>query len=997
MPDRRAVLQPSVDDISRSFDFFHDSGAAIELRVLNSDRGTISGYFDDRDKFVSAASALAFRGPGSYITINPADVNLLGRAYNHVMFHAKLTTADAHIVRRRFALIDFDAVRIAGISASNAEHSFAIERLENTMSFLRSEGFPDGASGDSGNGGHALYYLDLPNNDHSRQLLQNFLKALARRMDDDRVKIDQAVFNASRISKLYGTPVRKGDDLPDRPHRLSRWLKIPEKLQPIPIELLEAFAKTAAEPHRPITNGSSPPRKPPENAPKFDLDNFIARHNIGTRPPEPYDGGRIFRLLCCVFNAEHKDRDAAIIERADGTLCYNCFHSSCSSRTWRDVRELYEGPRPRDNGAPPSGTSSSSPPTPSPSTASPQPPPPSTPSPPPSAAPPPPPSPPPPSTPPPLSPPPPSSASTNGAGVSSLSVIDAGDYQLRCIAAESLIALQAANQAALASGRDDRALFTRGGQIVEIVKLGNRTLILDATESMVRRRLSLAADYVKYTRDGARGVPPPAELPRAVMDTHPGEGWGLLPVDAVVEVPTFRPDGTILDREGYDSATRLYYAPGPGLKNIRVPLFPSREEIRAAVELLKEMLIDFPFVDEASRSNVVAALLTLFVRRLIRGCVPALALDATTQGSGKTLIAKIISLILTGQEAVLHAAPSEPEEWRKKLTAILRYGPGLMVFDNIVHPLSSDALSCALTSGVYADRILGVSNTIEMPVRCLTILTGNNIRAVADMVRRLIWARQDPQTPLPENRSGFKHPDLEKWVLANRTGLIEGILTVIRAWFAAGQPKADIRRGSFDDWAQTVGGILENAGIDHFLENRSASYATDADVSEFGAFLLEIREVLPDPFLTIELVKILANPVVTYDKVREALPDWMREKQRDEGQFCAFLGNVFSKRLDKRNSPSGVYVTREGYTGGKARWKIVVPNPQGQASATAATRSEANDDPRDEDVPPPPPRRAAPVEAPEPITFNIKGRGPVSFPSQEAADGFRNAHPEVIE
>jgi hypothetical protein len=483
--------------------------------------------------------------------------------------------------------------------------------------------------------------------------------------------------------------------------------------------------------------------------------------------------------------------------------------------------------------------------------------------------------------------------SADRAGPSGRPVIDAGDYQLREIVVESLTALRAANQASLASGRDNCALYTRGGQIVEIVQVDQRPVILDATDSMVRRHLSLAADYVRYTKNDVVGVPPPPDVTRGVIDTHPAEDWGLMPVDAVVAVPTFRPDGTIIDREGYDSSTRLYYAPGPGLKNIRVPLFPTDAEVRAAVELLKETFINFPFVDEASRTNVIAALITLFVRALIRGCVPALALDAVTQGSGKTLVAKTIALILTGQEAVLHAAPKEQEEWRKTLTAILRYGPALVVFDNLIHPLSSDALSCALTSGVYADRILGFSETVEIPVRCLIVCTGNNLKAVGDMERRVFWARQDPKVTDPENRSEFKHPELEQWVLAHRGSLIEAILTLIRAWFVAGEPRADLRRGSFDDWAQTVGGILRNAEIHHFLENRTASYAADADVEEFGAFLLAIKEVLEEPFLTIELVKILSDPLPCHDKLREALPDWMREKSKDEGQFCAFLGNVF--------------------------------------------------------------------------------------------------------
>ena len=44
----------------------------------------------------------------------------------------------------------------------------------------RSQGFPEPLLGDSGNGGHLVYGLDLPNDEASRLLVENFLKAVAR-------------------------------------------------------------------------------------------------------------------------------------------------------------------------------------------------------------------------------------------------------------------------------------------------------------------------------------------------------------------------------------------------------------------------------------------------------------------------------------------------------------------------------------------------------------------------------------------------------------------------------------------------------------------------------------------------------------------------------------------------------------------------------------------------------------------------------------------------
>ena len=88
----------------------------------------------------------------------------------------------------------------------------------------------------------------------------------------------------------------------------------------------------------------------------------------------------------------------------------------------------------------------------------------------------------------------------------------------------------------------------------------------------------------------------------------------------------------------------------------------------------------------------------------------------------------------------------------------------------------------------------------------------------------------DPQVDRPWNRSGFKHPDIMHWVTDNRAKLVRAILTLIRAWMAAGRPYHATRLGSFDAWSMTVGGILDVAGIGGFLGNLDQFYeAADTD------------------------------------------------------------------------------------------------------------------------------------------------------------------------
>ena len=63
---------------------------------------------------------------------------------------------------------------------------------------------------DSGNGGHALYRIDLPNDEEAVALLQRCLDALALVWDGDGVTIDTSVFNARDSGNCTGPKLARG-------------------------------------------------------------------------------------------------------------------------------------------------------------------------------------------------------------------------------------------------------------------------------------------------------------------------------------------------------------------------------------------------------------------------------------------------------------------------------------------------------------------------------------------------------------------------------------------------------------------------------------------------------------------------------------------------------------------------------------------------------------------------------------------------------------------
>jgi hypothetical protein len=214
--------------IREALDVLFEPDHVAELRAFKGKR-TASGYFDDHDALAREAERLDKERYQVYVTLNEVNPDLLARAANRVKEYPKSTTSDNDIVWRRWLPLDFDPVRPSDVSSTEEEKKAAELRAREVREYLREQSWPDPVVGDSGNGFHLLFRIDLPNTQESRDLVKSVLEALAFRFDDERVKVDTGVHNAARIWKLYGTVARKGDFVQNRPHRRSTVLRVPIK------------------------------------------------------------------------------------------------------------------------------------------------------------------------------------------------------------------------------------------------------------------------------------------------------------------------------------------------------------------------------------------------------------------------------------------------------------------------------------------------------------------------------------------------------------------------------------------------------------------------------------------------------------------------------------------------------------------------------------------------------------------------------------------------
>jgi hypothetical protein len=482
---------------------------------------------------------------------------------------------------------------------------------------------------------------------------------------------------------------------------------------------------------------------------------------------------------------------------------------------------------------------------------------------------------------------------------------------------------------ALLEANDPPQLFVRSGQLARIGKdEEDEPIVQEVGEARLRHHMSRAANFVRTGRDGeVVHVSPPEDV---VKDVLAHTAWPFPPLVGVSRVPFFRLDGTLATQAGYDSATKIFHAPAPGL-SVDVPENPARGDVRRALAVVEECIGDFPYADEASAANTVALVLTPILRTVIPGPVPLAAVDKPTPGTGGSLLADVVALISTGRPAGMASAPRDDEEARKQITSALRAGSTVITIDNVSGELSAPSLARALTAEVWEDRLLGRSEQLKLPQRATWLASGNNLKLGGDIPRRSYWIRLDAKTEKPWERKGFRHPNLKEYACENRGKLVSALLTLGRAWFAEGCPEAEDAPplGGFEGWVSTVGGVLANLEMRGFLQNLNELYERSGDdAGDWEQFLATWREEYRDsPKKTAEIASELYRD--EGKELRAALPeDLATLVEAKDPHLSRKLGKAFSAREDRRYGAEGLHLRRAGKEQRAVRWTVASTSPE---------------------------------------------------------------------
>ncbi len=491
--------------------------------------------------------------------------------------------------------------------------------------------------------------------------------------------------------------------------------------------------------------------------------------------------------------------------------------------------------------------------------------------------------------------------------------------------------------------------FQRGGQLVRCVPSPNGVRILavtrEAVDDILNRRICF-----KIRKENDDGPPieikesAPAWLSKNIVEL---QHWpGIRELEAVHHGPFIRPDGTVGGlRPGYDPVSKGWIDTTEDWSELEIP--PTEQQAQDAASTLLGVVDEFPFESTASAAVWIAAILTRVARAAFNGPSPLFVISASTPGSGKTLLSRLISLIADGRSPGMKTLSSSEEETRKMLTSSLMEGETILVFDNVNKAVQSPALDGFLTSTRWSDRVLGTSQIITLPNLTVPILTANNGTLGSDTARRSLVIRLSPLEERPEDRC-FKINDLDAYVREHRQKLLIAAIRILQWHFLRGCPQNETyvdedvdsnvvvrpvkRFGSFEAWSATVRQAAIGVGLPDPLASAQALEVVDDGRANCRMFL----ECWRDWNATWQgsarqLIEALFTESGDFTepalRFQDAILQFL-EKDGPDGEkpSAEVLGRAIGK-IKGRNF-SNLKVEWMGHSSSGTRWRLTQVNPQ---------------------------------------------------------------------
>ncbi len=288
--------------------------------------------------------------------------------------------------------------------------------------------------------------------------------------------------------------------------------------------------------------------------------------------------------------------------------------------------------------------------------------------------------------------------------------------------------------------------------------------------------------FMGYDKDGfPEEKPVPMPLCQELLTL---QDLGVPHCDGILEHPVVLPTGEVLVGDGFCPKSR-FWLNSESLRDA-FPPDPNQKKARAALKWLREeMLAEFPFASDFDRDVAIGILLTCMQRQVLPEA-PIGLIDGSNRAAGKTALAQLMQISLTGRGIPAMSLPETEEEIEKRVFTASMEGRSIILWDNVRQGrvIESDSIAaCATSTSGLTGRVLGESRSATGSGRMMMILTGVGVKTTGDFNSRSLTVRLEPKTENPENRRYSR--DIKAWAQENRQRVIRALLTLVSGFARA--------------------------------------------------------------------------------------------------------------------------------------------------------------------------------------------------------------------
>ncbi len=382
---------------------------------------------------------------------------------------------------------------------------------------------------------------------------------------------------------------------------------------------------------------------------------------------------------------------------------------------------------------------------------------------------------------------------------------------------------------AIAALPHEQRIYRRGGELVQIQQSRSAYRIVPVDHQVMRSLLALAAKWSVSANEQDEDVFPPGAVADFMISTP--ARVKIPEVDRISTVPYFDTNRKLIARSGYQARERTLLLSSAALESPwNLP-----DSANAREHLHKHLLRYFDFIDETDAAHLLALLLTPLASPAFSSLTPLFIIEAPVGTSSQAILLQMMATIICDQSTV----PELSEMFQHNIAAALAGMPALL---RMPEAGASDAPR--LWRAVTARRWPFGATGGDVANPAIWIASGANPAINPQVARCSVRIRLAAPHTSPQLRDRYRGSVILQSCADNRSALIRSLLALWARWFSAKRPLGDQTLSSFEDWSETIGGVLACNGYEGFLAtNRSAMMSMkDAWPAFFDAWWKSFRE-----------------------------------------------------------------------------------------------------------------------------------------------------------